>query len=355
MREFLRKILKKILRVLEKDDARQYSSTGEKCIIDERSPSKINKNIGKKSKRTEIETTLTSEQSLAIISDLTDVVDLRPVRDVMALMDVPFISLSKNRTKPIIYESLDKKKRVVISGHRDHFIASIYDWDIILVVAGKLQETINKGCDIPSRTIVILRHELLKALHKHDGKKQHKDLEKSLSRLKATLIDTTVGNNRGGCGFIDSWEYKERETNRDKQIIRITLSEWLYELCCAQGNLLKTDSLYFNITSGLKRFLYRTARRHAGNNKDGWEFSVERLYEKSGSESVFRLFKSQLKKAVIENDLPSYSLKWIVKNKQPSVLFKHKKVQTIDERFEEYEEKYGLIEEVQMLSQGKNT
>jgi plasmid replication initiation protein len=352
MREFLRKILKKLLRVLEKVDAQQHTSTGEKCIFRERSPSKINKTIGKKSKITEIETTLASEKSLAIISDITDIVDLRPVRDVMALMDVPFLSLSKNRTKPIIYESVDKKKRVVISGHRDHFIASIYDWDIILVVAGKLQETINNGFDIPSRTIVISRHELLKALHKHDGKKQHKDLEKSLSRLKATLIDTTVGNNRGGCGFIDSWEYKERETNRDKQIIRITISEWLYELCCAQGNLLKTDSLYFSITSGLKRFLYRTARRHAGIN--GWEFSVERLYEKSGSESVFRLFKSQLKKAVIENNLPSYSLKWIVKNKQPFVLFKHKKLQTIDERVEEYEEKYGLIEEVQTLSQEKS-
>jgi plasmid replication initiation protein len=335
MREFLRKTLKKILRGLEKADAQHHNSTGEKCVVGERSPSKINKTIGKKPKKTEIETTLASEQSLDIISDLTDIVDLRPVRDVMALMDVPFISLSKNRTKPIIYESVDKKKRVVISGHRDHFIASIYDWDIILVVAGKLQETINKGLDIPSRTIVISRHELLKALHKHDGKKQHKDLEKSLSRLKATLIDTTVGNNRGGCGFIDSWEYKERETNRDKQIIRITLSEWLYELCCAQGNLLKTNSLYFSITSGLKRFLYRTARRHAGNNV--WEFSIETLHEKSGSEQEFKKFKSDLKSAVLDNDIPDYSMEWIDKNRKSHVIFKRSKIHELDRLVEEFE------------------
>lgn len=284
--------------------------------------------------------------SLSIITKSAEIVSMGSSRDVMHLMDVPFLSLSKNRTEPIIYESQDGTRAVRVTRHSEHYIASVYDWDIILVVAGKLQEILNNGSDIPPRRITIPRHELLKALHKADERKTQKGLEKSLTRLKTTLIDTTIGNNRGGFGFIDSWEYKERENNRETRVIKITLSEWLYELCCAKGALLKTDQLYFDITSGLKKFLYRTARRHAGNNRDGWEFSVERLYEKSGSENDFRKFKAQLKKAVLENDIPSYSLKWIVKNQKPYVLFKNRKMQTINERAEDLELNFVETEEI---------
>ena len=103
-----------------------------------------------------------------------------PIRDVIDLMEFPFLALSKDRVNPIVYENEDKTQRVEISGHRGHFIASIYDWDIILVVAGKIQEILNNSSDIPPRKITIPRHELLKALHKQVGKKQQKDLEKSL-------------------------------------------------------------------------------------------------------------------------------------------------------------------------------
>src|SRR5262249_30097424 len=116
------------------------------------------------------------------------------IRDIIDLMEFPFLALSKNRINPIIYQSADNTQKVVISGHRGHFIASIYDWDIILVIAGKIQEFLNKGSDIPPRKITIPRHELLKALHKHDGKKERKDLEKSLARLQLTGINTTVNN-----------------------------------------------------------------------------------------------------------------------------------------------------------------
>jgi hypothetical protein len=292
--------------------------------------------------------------SFAFHPESTEVVSMGFSRDVMPLMDIPFLALSKKRKEPIIYESADKKKKVVISRHSNHFLASIYDWDIILVVAGKLQEILNSGSDIPPRTITIPRHELLKALHRKEGVKQQKDLEKSLHRLRRTAIDTTVHNEDGrhkfDFGFIDSWGYMERKNDREKQVIFISLSEWLYELCCAKGSLLKTDPSYFTITSGLKKFLYRTAKRHAGNNRDGWEFSVERLYEKSGSENDFRFFKARLKKAVLENDIPSYSTKWIVKNKKEYVLFKNKKMLTIDESLDEFQERYGEIEELKLLS-----
>lgn len=256
-----------------------------------------------------------------------------PVRDVMNLMDTPFLALSKNRKKPITYESPDGTRKTKISAHSECFLASIYDWDIILFVAGMIQEIINNGSDIPPRTITIPRHEILKALHKHNVNTQQKELENSLHRLRRTAIDTTICNENGryksDFGFIDSWEYTER---KDKKEIKITLSQWLYDLICTKGALLKVDTSYFEITSGLKKFLYRTARKCVGHNKEDWQISLESIYEKSGSEQEFKKFKSDLKRAVFDNDIPEYSMEWIETNKRVIIFFKKKaKVHQIDD------------------------
>lgn len=261
-----------------------------------------------------------------------------PIRDIMNLMDTPFLALSKNRKKPITYESPDGTRKTRISAHSECFLVSIYDWDIILFVAGKIQEIINNRSDIPPRTITIPRHEILKALHKHNVNTQQKELENSLHRLKRTAIDTTICNEDGrykaDFGFIDSWEYTER---KDKKEIKITLSQWLYDLICTKGALLKVNAAYFDITSGLKKFLYRTARKCVGHNINSWEFSIETIYEKSGSESSFRLFKSKLKKAVLKNDIPEYSMKWVEKGKQSFVIFKKSRSHELDNLVEEFE------------------
>jgi plasmid replication initiation protein len=247
--------------------------------------------------------------------------DPRDIRDVMELMEVPFVALSKNRTAPIIYLSPDGKSKVKISCHAPHYLASIYDWDIILFVASKLQEFLNSK-DIPPRTLIVPRYELLKEIHRHDGKKEEKDLKASLSRLNSTLIETTVSNKDGkyeaGFGFLDSWGYTNR---KDIKEFRITISEWLYELICCKGALLKVHPEYFRITSGLKRFLYRTARKHVGTHNNSWEFSIERLYEKSGSEQEFKKFKYDLRKAVQDNDIYGYSMEWIEENGNTSIRF----------------------------------
>jgi hypothetical protein len=269
-----------------------------------------------------------------------------PARDLIEIMEVPFLALSKNRRNPIIYESPDGTKKVKVTRHTGHFLASIYDWDIVLYVASKMQGILNSGSDIPPRTMIVQRHEILKALHKHDGKKQQKDLENSLSRLQLTGIDTTIRNAdyryRAGFGFLDSWGYTER---KDIKEVHITLSQWLYDGICAQGALLKVDPSYFDLTSALKRFLYRTARKHVGNSEESWEFSLEKLYEKSGSEREFKKFKSDLKVSVMANDIPDYTMKWLQKNQKCFVKFSRttpidnteKMLEKIDSTLEENE------------------
>jgi plasmid replication initiation protein len=253
-----------------------------------------------------------------------------PARDLMEIMEVPFLALSKNRKNPIIYESSDGTRKVKISRHTGHFLASIYDWDIVLFIASKMQKILNDMSDIPPRSMIVPRHELLKAIHRRGGKKTDLDLEKTLSRLQLTGIETTVRNEdgryRAGFGFLDSWKYTERKEIKE---IEITLSQWLYDGICAKGSLLKVNPDYFTLTSGLSRFLYRTARKHVGTSNESWEFSLEKLYEKSGSESSFKLFKSKLKTSVTAGKIPDYSMEWIEKSNTTVVFFKRK--QSADE------------------------
>jgi plasmid replication initiation protein len=250
----------------------------------------------------------------------------RAARDLSEMMEVPFLALSKNRTKPILYEKKDGKNmmRVKVFPPSNGFMASIYDWDIILFVAGKIQKILNEGSDIPPKKLIVPRHEILKALRKHDGKKEELDLRAALSRLQLTGIETTIRNETGkygaGFGFLDSWGYTEREDVRE---IWINLSDWLYEGICAKGSLLMVDSEYFSMTSGIKRFLYRTARKHVGIQGGSWDFLITTLYEKSGSEREFKKFKSDLKHAVFDNDIPGYDLNWVEKENRVFVVFKH--------------------------------
>jgi len=250
----------------------------------------------------------------------------KAVRDITEMMEVPFLALSKKRITPIIYEKHNGSNmiRVKVSRHTDHFLASIYDWDIVLFVAGKMQEILNSGSDIPPRTMIFPRYELFKALKRHDGEKQKLDLKAALSRLQSTLIRTTIRNEDGrydaGFGFLESWSYTKR---KDIKEIKITLSEWLYDGICAKGSLLMVDPGYFNLTSALKRFLYRTARKHVGGHGKSWEFLIETLYEKSGSEQEFRFFKRDLREAVLENDVPGFFLEWIEKDHKTFISFKN--------------------------------
>jgi hypothetical protein len=73
----------------------------------------------------------------------------------------------------------------------------------------------------------------------------------------------------------------------------------------------------------LFRPLYRTARKHVGIQGGSWEFLITTLYEKSGSEREFKKFKSDLKSAVIDDDIPGYNLDWIERENKIFVSFKN--------------------------------
>jgi plasmid replication initiation protein len=49
----------------------------------------------------------------------------------------------------------------------------------------------------------------------------------------------------------------------------LTLSDWFYEGILMDGGLLSIDPVYFTITGGRERWLYRVARKHAGGDRGG--------------------------------------------------------------------------------------
>lgn len=73
-----------------------------------------------------------------------------------------------------------------------------------------------------------------------------------------------------------------------------TKNDWLlYHGITEGGLILSIHEDYFLLTGGVERWLYRVARKHAGSQETGWQFTMRQLYEKSASAARFPDFHSQ--------------------------------------------------------------
>jgi plasmid replication initiation protein len=74
-----------------------------------------------------------------------------------------------------------------------------------------------------------------------------------------------------------------------------------------KGGVLTIHEDYFLLTGGIERWLYRVARKHAGQQEGGWQFTMRQLYEKSGSTSRFSDFAIDVRKVIDADSLPEYT------------------------------------------------
>ena len=88
----------------------------------------------------------------------------------------------------------------------------------------------------------------------------------------------------------------------------ITLPDWLFNGILMKGGVLTIHEDYFLLTGGIERWLYRVARKHAGQQEMGWQFTMRQLYEKSGSASRFSDFAIDVRKVVEADSLPEYTV-----------------------------------------------
>ncbi|MGH7097084.1 MAG: replication initiator protein A [Stellaceae bacterium] len=234
-----------------------------------------------------------------------------PVRDQRDTMERPFFSLAKKpRKTPIEYDV--SGVQVKVWPVKEFGIATIWDADILIWLATQITEDLDRGRE-PNRRVQFHPHNLLKGIRRSTGGDHYKRLQDALRRLAATYVETNIRVSKGsrkkvaGFHWIEHWDAYEDEAGRPIGM-SVTLPDWLYEGIVQSGGVLSIHEDYFLLTGGIERWLYRVARKHAGSQECGWQFTMRQLFEKSGSAARFSDFALDVRKVVKADKLPEYTL-----------------------------------------------
>ena len=237
-----------------------------------------------------------------------------PIRDQRETMERPFFSLAKRkRTKPIEYVSPNREIFVNVYPNPEFGMATIWDADILIWAASSLHDMRRKGINDLPRTLNFQPYDLLKTINRPTGGRDYKLLRNALGRLQSTTIQTNIRARRGKklrqFSWIESYTDLIDETTEESRGMSVTLADWFYEGVLMEGGVLSIDSVYFTISGGRERWLYRVARKHAGGaGTEGFAISLRTLFQKSGAEGNFRRFKYEIQKIANRDDLPQYRL-----------------------------------------------
>jgi plasmid replication initiation protein len=234
--------------------------------------------------------------------------DLAP-RDAQDLMAYPFFSLAKtHRTTPIDYRTRDIAIRV--EAVPEHGMATIWDADILIWASTQITEALDRGLPA-SRVVHFHPHHLLKSIRRATGGEHYRRLRAALERLTHTAVRTNIraeGKKKAASfHWLESWTELTDEKTGEPTGMTLTLPDWLYDGILMKGGVLTIHEDYFLLTGGIERWLYRVARKHAGQQEGGWQFTMRQLYEKSGSTSRFSDFAIDVRKVVEADSLPEYT------------------------------------------------
>lgn len=237
------------------------------------------------------------------------------LKDQREVMERPFFALGKRkRLKPIEYTSPDGDIWVHVSANPRFGIATIWDADILIWATSRLNQLRESGTNDVPRTLHVSAYELLRAIRRDTGGKGYKELVAAVERLQSTVIETSIRapkrNKRAQFGWLDDFTLEtDPETGASKGL-SLTLSNWVYEGLMKERSLLTLHPDYFTLSGGVERAIYRIARKHAGDQPDGWVCRVSVLYEKTGSESPLKQFAYLLKRIVEADALPDYGMSY---------------------------------------------
>ena len=216
-----------------------------------------------------------------------------PIRDQRDTMERPFFSLAKKpRFAPIEYHVGDVW--VEVSANPKFGIATIWDADILIWASTQITEALDRGMT-PSRVIHFHPHNLLKSIRRPTGGEHYLRLRAALDRLTHTAVRTNIraeGKKKAASfHWLESWTEVTDEKTGETTGMTLTLPDWLFDGILMKGGVLTIHEDYFLLTGGIERWLYRVARKHAGQQENGWQFTMRQLYEKSGSTSPLLRFR----------------------------------------------------------------
>jgi plasmid replication initiation protein len=192
------------------------------------------------------------------------------LRDYQETMQRPFFSLSKKRrSKPIEYLSPDKSVTVHVSANPAYGMATIWDADIMIYLASHLNELRTRGDNDLSPTISLQPGDLLKRICWGTSGRAYERLVSALDRLQAKTTKTDIRasskSRETTFSWIDSYTHLIDEKTQRSLGMEITLSKWFFD-GVDKRNVPAISPRYFEITSGLGKWLYRASRKHAGGN-----------------------------------------------------------------------------------------
>lgn len=258
-------------------------------------------------------------------------------RDNRGMMDVALFRLSKREKRAgemIRYDLPDGYVEVTAGPYG---MASIWDYDIVLMLVSHLTEAMNRYRDgkgeKPGRIFQPHVSDILKFCRKGDGARQFAEVEAALDRLTGTTIKSVREVKRDGKrtareveseGLISGYRVVSRTDTGKVASVEIKTPDWIYREV-AQGKrpeVLTVHPDYFLIDPGIGRFVYRLARRAAGKTSATWAFRT--IYERSGSTATLKKFTENLRKIIAANDLPEYTLQEAPGKEGPLLVMRHR-------------------------------
>lgn len=255
-------------------------------------------------------------------------------KDNRSLMDVALFRLSKRdkRAGEVIRYDLPDGFVEVKAGPDG--MASIWDYDIVLMLISHLTESMNlynagRG-PMPGKKFVPHTSDIAKFCRRGDGGRQADQLEAALDRLLGTTIksvrETRSRNNKRVVreteaeSLIGPYRVVSRTDTGKVASVEIEAPNWIYREVTGgnQPDVLTVHPDYFLIEPGLGRFVYRLARRAAGKGAAKWAFKT--IYERSGSTGAFKEFCRMMRRLIAANDLPEYVLREVEGQSGPLLL-----------------------------------
>lgn len=231
------------------------------------------------------------------------------------MMERPFFSIAKRkRLKPIEYTSDDGSVWVKVTGSPEHGMATIWDADIVIYCISRIMAAHDRGDNDFGPAIFVTPYELLKGIARDTGGKNYNQLIDAIKRLKTTTIETNIrGTGAKGVAMFNWLAEVEGEGQAaggsdQLKTLELRLPNWLFKGLMSGKGVLTLDREWFLLKGGLERVIYRIARKHAGDQRQGWTCRFDVLFKKTGCEDKSRNFASALRKLAARNDLPGYAM-----------------------------------------------
>ena len=256
-------------------------------------------------------------------TDLALVNGNKPVlRDVMDVMEFGFVSISKGRTTPIVYR--DRDHFVQVTANVTYGMATIWDWDVMIGLVSLVNGALHEGRHVCS-WVTFRPGALLRFIGKSCGGANYQELAAAIRRLRHTGITTSIrlddhhGEERP-FSFIEDYRIPQRYSTSPSQgvntrtpdksgVWEVQLPHWILNaLTGEKKGILKIDSGYFGLSSGIARFLYRHARKTVPAKLGRWKIGISRLYVRSGSCGSFYDFQSKVRMIAKVDLLPEYRI-----------------------------------------------